>query len=103
MVLGAFLAGLAAVLAATVFAVVRGIALWRQTRRTGGILGRELASFEERSALTERHLAEWEHSSHELEQSVERFRRSRAQLRILLDAIERARERVRWLSVFVPR
>ena len=103
MVLGAFLAGLAAVLAATVFAVVRGIALWRQTRRTGGILGRELASFEERSALTERHLAEWEHSSRELELSVARFRSSQAQLHILLDAVERARERVRWLSVFVPR
>src|SRR5712691_4319110 len=66
-VLVAFLASLAVVLASTAFATVRAIALWRQTKRTGGALGGELASLEEKTARAERHLAEWESSSRDLE------------------------------------
>jgi chromosome segregation ATPase len=101
-VLGAFLLGLAFTLAATVFATIRAVELWRRTRRTGGVLARELASFEERTARTERHLSEWEGASARLEASLERLRVSQARLRIQLDAIERAQARVRWLRVFLP-
>jgi ABC-type transport system involved in cytochrome bd biosynthesis fused ATPase/permease subunit len=101
-VLAAFVAGLVLVLAATVYATVRAVALWRHTKRTGGVLGRELASFEERTARAERHLSEWEGASARLQDSLERLRVSHARLGIQLAAIEGARARVRWLRVFLP-
>ena len=103
MVLAAFLLGLLLVLVATVFVVVRGIGLWRQTKRTGRTLGSELISFEERAARAERHMSEWERSSRELELALDRLRISQARLRVLLDSVERAQSRVRWIRVFVPR
>jgi exonuclease VII small subunit len=102
-VLLAFLVALVVVLAALTFAVVRAIGLWRQTKRTGGALGGELASFEEKAALAERHMSEFERSSKDLEEALERLRVSRARLRVLVDAVERAQDRVRWIRVFVPR
>ncbi len=102
MVLPAFLAGLAAVLAATVFVVVRGVRLWRQAKRTGGALTRELSSFEERAATAEGNLAAWERASADLQAAVERLRISRARLQVLLEALERAQGRTRWLRVFLP-
>ena len=102
MVLPAFLVGLAAVVAAVVFAVVRAVGLWRQAKRTGGALAHELSSFEERTATAERHLAAWEQASADLEAAVERLRMSRARLQVLLDALERAQGRTRWLRVFLP-
>ena len=102
-VLAAFLVGLALVLAALAFAAARAIALWRQAKRTGGAVGRELASFEERVAHAERHMSEWERSSRELELALVRLRVSQARLRVLRDAVERAQGRIRWIRVFVPR
>jgi hypothetical protein len=102
MVLAAFLLGLAAVVAATVFCVVRGVRFWRQAKRTGGVLGPELAKFDERSARTERLLAEAERSSEDLRAAQERLRVTRARLQVQLDAIEGARKRTRWLRSFLP-
>jgi len=102
-VLWAFLAALVVVLVALVFAGVRAIALWRQAKRTGRVLSGELASFEERTAQTERHMAVFERSSGELEQALARLRVSQARLRVLVAAVERAQDRVRWIRVFVPR
>jgi len=101
-VLPAFLVGLAAVVAAVIFAVVRAVGLWRQAKRTGGVLAQELSSFEERAATAERNLAAWERASADLEAAVERLRISRARLQVLLDALERAQGRTRWLRVFLP-
>jgi hypothetical protein len=101
-VLAAFLAGLLAVCGAAALAVVRGIALWRQAKRTGRVLSAELSTFSERSARTERLLAEAEASSHELEQALERLRASRARLAVLVHAFERAGARTRWLRAFLP-
>jgi uncharacterized protein YhaN len=101
-VLASFLVGLAAVIAATVFCVMRGVQLWRQAKTTGTALGEEAARFEERSARTERVLAEAETASKELEAALERLRRSRAELQVLLDAVERAKARTRWLRAFLP-
>ena len=102
-VLVAFVVGAAVSLVAATLAVVRGIGLWRQTKRTGESFMSELSAFEERSARTERHLSEWERSNAELGPALDRLRVSLARLRVLQDALERAQSRVRWLRVFVPR
>ena len=101
-VLASFLVGLAVVIGATAFCVVRGLELRRHAKTTGGVLGEEVARFEERSARTERLLAEAETASKELEAALERLRKSRAELQILLDAVERAKARTRWLRAFLP-
>ena len=102
MVLLSFLVGLAVVIVATAFCVVRGLRLWRHAKTTGGALGEEVARFEERSARTERVLAEAETSGKELEAALERLRRSRAELQVLLGAVEKAKARTRWLRAFLP-
>jgi exonuclease VII small subunit len=99
----AFLAALVVVLAALALAVFRALGLWRQAKRTGGAIGGELASFEERTARAERHMSEFERSSEELEQALDRLRVSQARLRVLVTAVERAQDRIRWIRVFVPR
>jgi hypothetical protein len=101
-VLTAFLVGVATSLLATTVAAIRALGLWRQAKRTGGVFARELASFDERAARTERHLAEWERSSTELDLALARLRYSRARLQVLQDALESAQGRVRWLRVFLP-
>ncbi|HWQ23220.1 MAG TPA: hypothetical protein VNK94_03855 [Gaiellaceae bacterium] len=102
MVLSAFLAGLALVLASSALAFVRGLRLWRQTKRTGRRLGSELAAFERRAARTERLLGEADRASRDLEAALERLRRSRARLHVLRTALERSGQRVRWLRAFTP-
>ncbi len=102
MVLASFLAGLALVLVATVFAVVRGLGLFRASKATGRRFTAELEKFEERSARTERLLAEADASSHNLQLALERLHVSQARLQVLRDALERSQERVRWLRVFLP-
>jgi biopolymer transport protein ExbB/TolQ len=102
MVLLAFLIGLAAVVAATVFCVLRGIQLWRQAKRTGGAFSSEVAKFEERSARTARLLDEAERANEDLQAARERLSADRARLQVLLDALERAQKRTRWLRAFLP-
>ena len=103
MVLVAFLVGAALAIGGGAFAAVRGVRLWRETKRTGGVFARELASLQERSAVTERHLAEWEHSNTALEVALQRLHASRARLQVLQNALAQAQARVRWLRVFLPR
>jgi hypothetical protein len=102
MVLASFLVALTLALAATAFAVVRGVGLWRAGRATGAKLSAELQLFEERSARTERLLAEADASSRNLQLALERLRVSQARLQVLRDAVQRSQERVRWLRVFLP-
>ena len=102
MVLTAFLVGLVLALAGIVFAVVRGLQLWRHAKRSGGAITGELASFEERAARTERLLDEAERSGEDFQAAAERLRRSRAQLQVLLASLERAKRRTRWLRAFLP-
>jgi septal ring factor EnvC (AmiA/AmiB activator) len=102
MVLLSFLVGLAAVVAATVFSVVRGVQLWRQAKRTGSAFSSEVAKFEERSARTEQLLNEAEVANERLAAARERLSADRARLQVHLDAIERAKKRTRWLRVFLP-
>lgn len=102
MVLFAFLVALVLSLAATVVAVVRGFALYRQAKRTGRALSEPLSALEKKAAEIDGHLDAFETSSRELERAREQLRYSRARLQVLLDAIERVQSRTRWLRVFLP-
>ena len=102
MVLTAFLTGLVLGLVGLFVVIVRGIALWRQGKRTGGAITSELDLFEERSARTEELLAEAERASGDLQAAAERLRVSRARLQVLLASLDAAKRRTRWLRVFLP-
>lgn len=102
MILTAFLVGLALVLVGVFVVVVRGLALWRQGKRTGGAFSDELALFEERAVRTEQLLAEADRANQDLQAATERLRASRAQLDVLLESLETARRRTRWLRAFLP-
>jgi hypothetical protein len=101
-ILTAFLVGLTFTLVGLFVAAIRGLALWRQGKRTSGLFSSELALFEERSARTEQLLAEADRSTQELQAATERLRVSRAQLDVLLASIETAQQRTRWLRAFLP-
>ncbi|MCS7007477.1 MAG: hypothetical protein NZL88_07980 [Gaiellaceae bacterium] len=101
MVLAAALVALVPATAATAYALLRGIALWRQAKGTARALGAELATFEERAARAERLLAEAERGSRELEAALARLRASRERLAVLVRALERAGARTRWLRAFL--
>ena len=102
MVLTAFLIGLVLVVVGLFVVVIRGLALWRQGKRTGKAVTGELALFEERSARTEQLLTEAEWAQADLQAATERLRVSRAQLQVLLGSLEGARRSTRWLRVFLP-
>ena len=102
MILTAFLVGLALFLVGLVVVVVRGVALWRQGKRTGGLFSSELELFEERSARAEQLLADADRANKDLQAATDRLRASRAQLDVLLASIETARRRTRWLRAFLP-
>jgi hypothetical protein len=101
-ILTAFLVGLVLSLVGLVVVVVRGVALWRQGKRTGRAFGDELALFEERSARTERLLAEADRANQDLQAALERLRVSRAKLDVLLGSLEKAQRSTRWLRAFLP-
>jgi uncharacterized protein HemX len=101
-VLTAFLIGLVLGLAGLFVVVIRGVAVWKQGKRTGKAITSELALFEERSALTEQLLADAERAQADLQAATERLRVSRAQLQVLLGSLEGARRNTRWLRVFLP-
>jgi hypothetical protein len=101
-VLTAFLVGLTLSLVGLFVVVVRGFALWKQGKRSGGLITGELELFEERSARTEQLLAEAERASRDLQAALERLRVSRARLQVLLGSLETAQRRTRWLRVFLP-
>ncbi len=102
MVLLAFLIGLVASLAALVFAIVRGLGLFRQAKRTGKAVSEPLAALETKASEIDRHLDAFDRSSRELEVALAQLRRSRAQLQVLRDSVERAQARLHWLRVFLP-
>ena len=102
MVLTAFLIGLVLGLVGLFVVIVRGVALWRQGKRTGRAITNEIDLFEERAALTEQLLAEAERASQDLQAATDRLRVSRARLQVLLASLETAKRRTRWLRVFLP-
>jgi hypothetical protein len=101
-VLTAFLAGLVLSIVGLFVVVVRGVALWKQGKRTGKAITGELALFEERSARTEELLAGLDRAQADLQAATERLRISRARLQVLLGSLEGAQRSTRWLRVFLP-
>lgn len=102
MILAAFLVGLALSLGGLVFAIVRGVGLWKQAKRSGSAFAEQAAAFEARSARTEQLLAENERANAELQLALERLRVSRARLRVLTQSVEQSKARLRWLRAFLP-
>ncbi len=102
MILTAFLVGLMLSLVGLLVVVVRGLALWRDGKRTSSAFTTELALFEERAARTEELLAEADRSNQDLQAATERLRMSRARLDVLLGALEDAQRKTRWLRAFLP-
>jgi hypothetical protein len=101
-ILTAFLVGVILAILGIVVVAVRGLALWKDGKRSGAAITSELARFEERAARTEQLLAEAERASEDLHAATERLRVSRAQLQVLLGSLEAAQRRTRWLRVFLP-
>jgi hypothetical protein len=101
-ILTAFLIGLTLGLVGLFVAALRGVAVWRQGKRTGGAITSELELFEERTARTEQLLADADRASQDLQAATDRLRVSRAQLQVLLGSLEAAQRRTRWLRVFLP-
>ena len=91
--------GLAAGLA---YAVWRGIALWRQLKRTGQRFTAEASRISEVAAGIQAHLDRASASSDRLNEASRRLAISRAALDVQLQALREARHTLRRLFWFVP-
>jgi len=92
----------AGVVAGIAYAVVRGLALWRQLKRTNRTFGAEAARIAEVSAGIQEHLDRASASSVLLTEATARLAVSRAKLDVQLAAIREARQTVRRVLWFLP-
>jgi len=92
----------AGVVAGIAYAVVRGLALWRQLKRTNRMFGAEAARIAEVSAGIQEHLDRASASSVLLTEATARLAVSRAKLDVQLAAIREARQTVRRVLWFLP-
>ena len=93
---------LLAVVGGIAYAVVRGIALWRQVKRTGGTLSAESARIADATADIQEHLDRASASGVSLGDAGERLAVSRAKLDVQLQALREARQTMRRLLWFLP-
>ena len=93
---------LVGLVAGLVYAVLRGLALWRQIKRTGGTFGRETARIAETTEQIQAQLDRASASSERLQAGAERLAVSRAKLDVQLAAIREARQTVRRVLWFLP-
>lgn len=93
---------LAAIVGGIAFAVVRGIALWRQLKRTGSAFGAEAERISRTVAEIEEQLTRASESSARLAGAAERLRASRARLDVQLAAVREARATVARMLWFLP-
>jgi hypothetical protein len=93
---------LLAVVGGIAYAVVRGIALWRQVKRTGGTLGAESARVADATADIQEHLDRASASGASLGVAGDRLAVSRAKLDVQLQALREARQTMRRLLWFLP-
>ena len=84
------------------YAVVRGIALWRRIKRTGRGFSAESARIADVSAGMQVHLDRASASGTRLSEATERLATSRARLDVQLQAVREARHTVRRLLWFLP-
>ena len=90
------------VVAGIVYAVVRGLALWRQIKRTGSSFSAESDRIAETSAQMQVHLDRASASGARLAGATERLATSRARLEVQLQAVREARHTMRRLLWFLP-
>jgi hypothetical protein len=90
------------VLGGIAYAVLRGIAMWRRLKRTGGAFSAESARIAEVSAQIQEHLDRASASSTRLGEAGRRLATSRARLDVQLQAIREARHTMRRLLWFLP-
>jgi hypothetical protein len=93
---------LVGLVAGLVYAVLRGLALWRQIKRTGGTFGEETARIAQATEQIQAHLDRASASSERLGVVAERLAVSRAKLDVQLQAIREARHAMRRLLWFLP-
>ena len=91
-----------AVLGGIAYAVVRGLSLWRQVKRTGGTFGAESARIADATADIQEHLDRASASGASLGDASERLAASRAKLDVQLQALREARQTMRRLLWFLP-
>ena len=90
------------VVAGIVYAVVRGLALWRLIKRTGSSFSAESERIAETSVQMQVHLDRASASGARLAGATERLATSRARLEVQLQAVSEARHTMRRLLWFLP-
>ncbi len=85
-----------------VYAVLRGLALWRQLKRTNRSLGAETARIADSTAQIQVHLDRASASQARLREALDRFGITRARLDLQMQAIREARHVMRRLLWFLP-
>ena len=98
----AFAVLLVGILGGIAYAVLRGLALWRQVKRANRTFGAETARIAEACAEIQEHLDRAGASSALLTEATARLAVSRAKLEVQLEAIREARQTVRRVLWFVP-
>ena len=93
---------LAGIVGGIAYAVVRGLALWRTLKRTGGTFGAETARIADTTAGIQEHLDRASASSAHLGDAAARLAVSRAKLDVQLQALREARQTMRRLLWFLP-
>jgi hypothetical protein len=88
--------------AGVVYAVLRGLSMWRQIKRTGGSLGTETARISEASERIQVHLDRASASQARLADAANRLAISRARLDVQLAAVREARQAMRRMLWFLP-
>jgi hypothetical protein len=93
---------LVGIVAGIAYAVVRGITMWRQLKRTSKRLGAETARIADASAEIQEHLDRAGASGALLGEATGRLAASRAVLDVQLQALREARQTVRRVLWFLP-
>ncbi len=90
------------ILGGIAYAVMRGLSMWRQVKRTGREFSAESARIADVSAQIQQHLDRSSASGVRLGDAAERLATSRARLDVQLQAIREARHTMRRLLWFLP-
>ena len=98
----ALLVYLGAVLGGIAYVVVRGLALWRKVKRTGGTFGEEANRIAGAADQIQAHMDRMNASVGRLGETSRRLSTSRRLLDVQLQAVREARETMRRLLWFVP-
>ena len=93
---------LVGVVAGIAYAVVRGLVMWRQIKRTGATINTETARIADGSAQIQEHLDRASASGALLGDASARLAASRAKLDVQLQALREARRTVRRVLWFLP-